>query len=207
MSYRHPLRLAVAALAGAVAGCAAVSVVVAPTPVTIATGIPGGHYLPVGNAICRVYNLSGPHEAKPCVAVVATTRADPSVHWCRLVFKSGVIAGVGGGGAGRGARPPPGPPPPPASCPLPASSRVPAEMCDLRHIEGIKANFGVSEFEYLSTGSLDTSQPIFQVIHSNTKEIVEQQEYVFESFWNRAVPAMTKISEIQEGRGSHVLRY
>jgi nitrogen-specific signal transduction histidine kinase len=77
-----------------------------------------------------------------------------------------------------------------------------AEMCDLRHIEGIKANFGVSEFEYLSTGSLDTSQPIFQVIHSNTKEIVEQQEYVFESFWNRAVPATTKISEIQEGRGS-----
>ncbi|HEU4605065.1 MAG TPA: HAMP domain-containing sensor histidine kinase [Nitrososphaera sp.] len=77
-----------------------------------------------------------------------------------------------------------------------------AELCDLCHIEGIKANFGVSEFEYLSTGTLDVSQPIFQVIHSNTKEIVEQQEYVFESFWNRAVPARTKIAEIEEGRGS-----
>jgi two-component system sensor histidine kinase VicK len=77
-----------------------------------------------------------------------------------------------------------------------------AELCDLFHIEGIKANFGVSEFEYLSTGTLDVSQQIFQVIHSNTKEIVEQQEYVFESFWNRAVPARTKIAEIEEGRGS-----
>jgi hypothetical protein len=69
MSFRHPLRLAAAIMAGAVAGCAAVSVVLAPSPVTIATGIPGGHYHPVGNAICRVYNLAGPPEEKPCVAV------------------------------------------------------------------------------------------------------------------------------------------
>ena len=79
-----------------------------------------------------------------------------------------------------------------------------ADICDLRHIEGIKANFGVSEFEYLSTGTLDVSQPLYQVIHSNTKEIVEQQEYVFESFWDRAVPARTKIGEIEEGRGSQI---
>lgn len=79
-----------------------------------------------------------------------------------------------------------------------------AEICELRHIEGIKANFGVSEFEYLSTGALHVSQPISQVIHSNAKEIVEQQEYVFESFWNRAVPARTKIAEIEEGRGSQI---
>lgn len=79
-----------------------------------------------------------------------------------------------------------------------------AEMCELRHIEGIKANFGVSEYEYLSTGALHVSEPIFQVIHSNAKEIIEQQEYVFESFWNRAVPAKTRIAEIEEGRGSQI---
>lgn len=79
-----------------------------------------------------------------------------------------------------------------------------AEMCELRHIEGIKANFGVNEFEYLSTSALSISQPIFQVIHSNAKEIIEQDEYVFESFWDRAVPAKTKIAEIEEGRGSQI---
>jgi two-component system sensor histidine kinase VicK len=79
-----------------------------------------------------------------------------------------------------------------------------AEICEMRHIEGIKANFGVSEFEYPSTGALHVSQPIFQVIHSNAREIVEQQEYVFESFWDQAVPAKTKIAEIEEGRGSQI---
>ena len=69
MSLRLSFRLVAAIIAGAAAGCAAVSVVLAPSPVTIATGTPAGHYHPVGNAICRVYNLSGPHEAKPCVAV------------------------------------------------------------------------------------------------------------------------------------------
>jgi two-component system sensor histidine kinase VicK len=79
-----------------------------------------------------------------------------------------------------------------------------AELCELRHMEGIKANFGVSEFEYLATGALQTSQPISQVIYSNAREMVEQQEYVFESFWDRAIPARTRISEIEEGRGSPI---
>jgi TRAP transporter TAXI family solute receptor len=47
----------------------AVSVALAPTPVTLATGTPGGIYHPVGNAICRMYNLAGEHQALPCVAV------------------------------------------------------------------------------------------------------------------------------------------
>ncbi len=55
--------------AGAVAGCTAVSVALAPTPATLATGIPGGIEHPVGNAICRMFNLESEHQAKPCVAV------------------------------------------------------------------------------------------------------------------------------------------
>ncbi len=47
----------------------AVSVALAPTPVTLATGTPGGVYHPVGNAICRMYNLADEHQAMPCVAV------------------------------------------------------------------------------------------------------------------------------------------
>jgi two-component system, OmpR family, sensor histidine kinase VicK len=38
-----------------------------------------------------------------------------------------------------------------------------------------------------------------QVIYSNVKEIVEQQQYLFEGFWNRAIPAETKIKELEEG--------
>jgi len=66
------LRFGAAALiATTVAGCMAVSVVLAPTPVTLASGVPGGIYHPVGNALCRIFNLNlaGDGATRPCVAV------------------------------------------------------------------------------------------------------------------------------------------
>ena len=44
MLFRQPPFLAAAIMASTLAGCLAVSVVLAPTPVTLATGIPGGIY-------------------------------------------------------------------------------------------------------------------------------------------------------------------
>jgi TRAP transporter TAXI family solute receptor len=67
MPFRRPLCFGAAIMASAVAGCMAVAL--APTPVTLATGTPGGVYHPVGNAICRMFNLEGEHQAMPCVAV------------------------------------------------------------------------------------------------------------------------------------------
>jgi uncharacterized protein len=69
MPFRRPLCLATAIMASTVAGCMAVSVGLAPTPVTLATGTPGGIYHPAGNAICRMFNLEDKHQAMPCVAV------------------------------------------------------------------------------------------------------------------------------------------
>ena len=71
---------------------------------------------------------------------------------------------------------------------------------EIRHLDDIKANFSVSETEYLATAAaLRESQPIPQIIYSNVKDIVEQQRYVFESFWNRAILAETRINEIEKG--------
>jgi TRAP transporter TAXI family solute receptor len=69
MPFRQPLCLAAAIMASAVAGCTTVSVALAPTPVTLATGTPGGVYHPVGSAICQMFDLGGKHQAMPCVAV------------------------------------------------------------------------------------------------------------------------------------------
>jgi uncharacterized protein len=69
MPFRQLPRLAATIMASTVAGCVAVSVVLAPTPVTLATGTPGGIYHPAGNAICRVFNLPQEHQVVPCVAV------------------------------------------------------------------------------------------------------------------------------------------
>ena len=71
---------------------------------------------------------------------------------------------------------------------------------EIRHLDDIKTNFSVSETEYLATAAaLREVQPIPQIIYSNVKDIVEQQRYVFESFWNRAIPAETRINEIEKG--------
>jgi signal transduction histidine kinase len=71
---------------------------------------------------------------------------------------------------------------------------------DTRHLDGIKSNFSVSEAEYLdSITAVQKAQPTPHIIYSNVKDIVEQQKYVFESFWNKAMPAEQRIREIEEG--------
>ena len=70
---------------------------------------------------------------------------------------------------------------------------------ELRHLDGIKGNFAVSESEYMASATLQEAKLLQQVIYSNVKEVLEQQQYVFDSFWNRSVPAEQKIKEIEEG--------
>jgi uncharacterized protein len=65
MPFRRLLFLAAALVATSVVGFHAL----AQSSVSLTTGIPGGVYHPVGNAICRLYNLDGKHHPMPCVAV------------------------------------------------------------------------------------------------------------------------------------------
>jgi two-component system sensor histidine kinase VicK len=71
---------------------------------------------------------------------------------------------------------------------------------ELRHLDKVKGNFGVFDNKvYLATAIIRESQPISQVIHSNISAIVEQQQYLFETLWDKAVPADERIREIEEG--------
>jgi two-component system sensor histidine kinase VicK len=70
---------------------------------------------------------------------------------------------------------------------------------ELFHLDGIKGNFAISEKEYIASATLQEATLLQQVIYSNVKEIVEQQQYVFDSFWNRAIPAEMRIKQIEEG--------
>jgi two-component system sensor histidine kinase VicK len=70
---------------------------------------------------------------------------------------------------------------------------------ELRHLDGVKGNFAVSETEYLATAAaLDEAQPVRQLLYSNMKTIVEQQQYIFDTLWNKAIPAEQKIKEIEQ---------
>ena len=71
---------------------------------------------------------------------------------------------------------------------------------EIRHLDGLKVNFEVAdEKEYVAVATLHKTQSMPQLIFSNLPEIVEQQQFIFDSFWNRAIPAEQKIKEIEEG--------
>jgi two-component system sensor histidine kinase VicK len=70
---------------------------------------------------------------------------------------------------------------------------------ELRHLDGVLGNFAVSESEYNGTVTLQEKRPLVQTIYSNVRAFVEQQQYIFETLWNRGTPAEQKIKEIEEG--------
>jgi signal transduction histidine kinase len=71
---------------------------------------------------------------------------------------------------------------------------------ELRHLDSIKGNFMISESEYLApTTSHDKTKLSDTIIFSNVKEIVGHQQYVFDTFWRKAIPAEQRIREIEEG--------
>ena len=68
---------------------------------------------------------------------------------------------------------------------------------ELRHLDGIKGNFYVSEKEYIAFAALhENDKPLSHIIHSNMKEIVEEQQCIFDTLWNKSTPAEDKIIEI-----------
>ena len=76
-------------------------------------------------------------------------------------------------------------------------------VCELRHLEGIRVNFSVSESDYVATAIQQQREEgrrvISQLIHSNTRVMIEQQQYFFETLWNKAISAEQRIREIEQG--------
>ena len=69
---------------------------------------------------------------------------------------------------------------------------------ELRHLNGIKGNFYVSEQGYAAPSTLhEKGKSSEMMIYSDVKEIAEHQQYIFDSFWNTSTSAERKIKEIQ----------
>jgi two-component system, OmpR family, sensor histidine kinase VicK len=73
-------------------------------------------------------------------------------------------------------------------------------VVELRHLDGIKGNFYVTEQEYVAPSALREKGEFSEwMIYSDDKEIVEHQQYVFDSLWNTSTSAERKTLEIQHG--------
>lgn len=71
---------------------------------------------------------------------------------------------------------------------------------EMRHLDGIKGNFMLSETEYLAPIILfEKGKIASQIIYSNQKELVDQHQYIFDILWNKAISAEQRVKEIECG--------
>ena len=75
---------------------------------------------------------------------------------------------------------------------------------EVRHLDGIKGNFMISEIEYLAPAtSHEETKLATLIIYSSVREIVEHQQYVFETLWNKSMSAEKRIRELKQGIITH----
>jgi two-component system, OmpR family, sensor histidine kinase VicK len=73
------------------------------------------------------------------------------------------------------------------------------KIAELRHLDGVKGGFVVSDEKvYVATAILQMENPVIQLIYSNVKAIVEQQQYIFNTLWDKAIPSKQRIREVEE---------
>jgi len=79
-------------------------------------------------------------------------------------------------------------------------------VTEMRHLEGLTGGIAVTEKEYMTTTSLKNKQLLTQVFYSNAFEVVRQGQYIFDTFWDKAIPASQRIKEIEEGIEPEIIK-
>ncbi len=72
-------------------------------------------------------------------------------------------------------------------------------VSELRHLDGVKGSVCVNDSEFLGMSTWSETKLLNPVIYSNEREVIEQQQYIFEMFWIKAEPLTQKLREIEEG--------
>jgi two-component system, OmpR family, sensor histidine kinase VicK len=74
------------------------------------------------------------------------------------------------------------------------------EIAEVRHLDGIKGSLVIADgTDYAGVANTQEAQPITQLIVSNVRAFVEQQQYFFETLWGKAAPALQRMVEIEKG--------
>jgi hypothetical protein len=74
------------------------------------------------------------------------------------------------------------------------------ELFEVRHLKGIRSNFSIIDKKECLIHSIShEEQPLSHAIVSNSKALVEAQQYLYETLWSKAIPAEKKVKEIEEG--------
>ena len=71
---------------------------------------------------------------------------------------------------------------------------------ELRHLDGVKTNFMISEKEYLAPLIQEKREAIAsEHIYSDTVQIVEHGQCIFDTLWSKSIPAEERIKQLMDG--------
>lgn len=77
---------------------------------------------------------------------------------------------------------------------------------ELRHLDDIKGGFTIVDgASCMIHPEIWEEEVPAAIIYSTTRPIVDQQQYVFETLWNKAIPAEEKILEIEQGTEREII--
>jgi two-component system sensor histidine kinase VicK len=70
---------------------------------------------------------------------------------------------------------------------------------ELRHLDGLKGYLSILDGKVLGSHAFGLEHGLPHAVASTVKVFVEQQQYFFETLWNKAIPARQRIRELEEG--------
>jgi len=72
---------------------------------------------------------------------------------------------------------------------------------EVRHLDGVKGNFTVTDTEYVlyAISSEEAKPSLTKAGITTSKELVRQQQHIFDMLWNKAIPAEQKVMEMESG--------
>lgn len=71
---------------------------------------------------------------------------------------------------------------------------------ELRHLDGLKGYLAITDGRFLSSHAYGQEGKVLpHMVVTTVRIFVEQQQYFFETLWNKAIPARQRIKEIEEG--------
>jgi two-component system, OmpR family, sensor histidine kinase VicK len=70
---------------------------------------------------------------------------------------------------------------------------------ELRHLDGLKGYLSILDGKVLGSHAYSQEHGLPHAVASTVRVFVEQQQYFFETLWNKAIPARQRIKELEEG--------
>jgi two-component system, OmpR family, sensor histidine kinase VicK len=82
-------------------------------------------------------------------------------------------------------------------------------IAEVRHLDEITGAFGIHDgIKYRASANVkELGQLPEELILSNVKVIVQQQQQVFNILWDKAIPSKQRIKEIEQGLKTRIYRY